>query len=193
MHQLARCGAIFLSSTFCAACTDYDYRVSPGGQAPSVPIRSDNDTEMDIDPLQYHMQSASGRLVLFIYNPTPDAIKLVGSKSTVTDPDGVAHPMISQLIPPNGSIKMLIPPELPEASREADTGAAAQPPGPFQANDQPGYIVPSGADNLAPGPQALDDPHYWTWSAPGPVNLRLTYVRKGQTFAQSLTVGRKRK
>jgi hypothetical protein len=192
LHPLSRCAAFLFTSLLCTACTDYDYTVNPGGQAAATAIQPGNETRLDIPPLQYHMQTAGGRLVVFIYNPTPEPIKMVGSKSTVTDPDGLAHPMVSQLVPPNASIKMIIPPELPESSREADTGGASAP-GPFAANDQPGYILPSGPDNVTPGPPALNDPHYWTWSTPGPVHLSLTFQTPERTFVQTFTVGRTRK
>ena len=48
-----------------------------------------------------------------IFNPTGDAITLLGDQSSVVDPRGQSHPLRTQSIAPAAFIKLILPPMRP--------------------------------------------------------------------------------
>src|SRR5690348_12149073 len=91
---------ILLSSLLLAAtggCASYEYDLT---QPPDLRrhVATKTDTVVTIDPLEYRLVTVDNRLVMRIFNPTDDAIQILGEKSTVVDPTGQSHPIRSQTI-----------------------------------------------------------------------------------------------
>ncbi|MEO6436467.1 MAG: hypothetical protein ABIP55_12010, partial [Tepidisphaeraceae bacterium] len=73
------------------------------------------DQVFKIEPLEYRLRTADNRLVMRAYNPTNDAIELIGPKCSVVDPSGQSHPLRSSTIAPQSFIKLIFPPTRPRA------------------------------------------------------------------------------
>ena len=66
-----------------------------------------------IDPLEYRLRSYENRLVVNVFNPTPDPVTLAGERSYVVAPNGQSHPLRGQTIAPDTFVKMILPPMRP--------------------------------------------------------------------------------
>jgi hypothetical protein len=175
-------------------CARYEYQlVQPEQFAGHVGSKADYIVKLD--PLEYHFQSASGRLVVQIHNPTDQNIQLRGEQSYVVDPGGQSHPLRSLSIAPNSYGKIIIPPMRPEIY---DTGphigfgvgtyigeahhhhdahcdaVVAQP-----AVDHPIYLDVYD-----------DESYYWDLSGAGDLRMRFTYQRADKTFSDDFVMRR---
>jgi hypothetical protein len=83
-----------------------------------------------VDPLEYSMRTVDNRLVVRVFNPTDDAIELVGPRCSVVDPDGQSHPLRTQSIAPGSFIKLIFPRRarrLYDYGRRSASGSAITP------------------------------------------------------------------
>lgn len=152
---------------------------------PDRQIRDDQPTRLPIDPLEYRLQADEGRLVMLIFNPTPDPIELLGNKSTVVDPDGHSHPLRDQTIAPGSFVKEIFPP----------MRLFQDPSGPTW-HFGVGTII-GAADPPAYGPyptlmDAAGDPgiYFWDWQGESEVRMTLVYEREDSTFSHFLVFHR---
>jgi hypothetical protein len=176
---------LVLLSLLCCGCATYGFDVVQPAVADRA-IGGDQWTSVTIDPLVYKLRADEGRLVMRIYNPTSDAIELLGGKSTVVDPDGLSHPLHSQVMAPETDIAYVFPPLRDTATGgEPEIGIGA---GNF---DSPGYIAPSGyqAASTPPIPSAASA-YDFDWEGESDVSMTLVYKRGDSTFSQSLAFHR---
>jgi hypothetical protein len=139
------------------------------------------------DPLEYRMQSAEGRLVIEIFNPTNDTIQLIGRQSSVVDPNNQSHPLLDQTIAPSSYAKLILPPMRPQAT----------PTGPsIGVNISSGGSQPDWNNQDWPRNSTAADagsPLYWDWEGDGDVRLTLVFRRgNDQQFQHEFTFHRKR-
>ena len=95
-----------------AGCARYEYDLVEPREM-TRHIGGSVDAVADIDPLTYRLRSVDNRLVMRIYNNTDDSIELLGDKSSVVDPNGQSHPLLSQSIAARSFIKVILPPPRP--------------------------------------------------------------------------------
>jgi hypothetical protein len=180
---LIRCAGL-MAMCLCFGCAHYEFDIVQ----PTVDghVGRHSDTHISIDPVVYRMRSIDGRLVIWIDNPKAESIVLLGHKSVAIDEWGVAHPLQEQTIAPGSYIKLTIPPQRPPGESSAPNSTN----GPFPANDQPGYIPPSGYGQASP--QASDSLRYWDWNDESEIQMNLVFQRNNKTFTQTFLVRRVR-
>lgn len=149
-----------------------------------------------LDPLEYRMQSAEGRLVIKIFNPTADTILLLGRLSTVVDGGDQSHPLVDQTIAPGSFVKLILPPLRPRLEPSGPRfgigfGVIAYraPARPFRQamahhryDDQPRYYSVYDAD----------DPTYWDWEGESDMRLTLIFRRGNDEFKHEFAFHRKK-
>jgi hypothetical protein len=173
----------------CTGCASYEFDVKQPPTAAGQ-VTEDNDLVARIPPLEYRFRTDESRLVLRIDNPTPDIVNLVGSQSTVVDPSGVAHPLRSDSIPSQGSIRIVLPPL--QLNDQTSASPALGAPGPSGGPpDNPGYIRPSGFG--APTDEAADSVYNWSWNGDSEVRLNLVFREGDRTFQQQFLLHRGKK
>lgn len=177
-------------------CASYEYDITrPADQRTHVSRKTD--AVVRIDPLEYHMRAAEGRLVMQIRNSTQQAIQLDGDRSAVVDTKGQSHPLRSQTIASGSFIKLIIPPMRPRV----------QPTGPVigigvgvGASRYDGYrrraLPPS--DPILDEPQYLNmdddsDAYYFDFNGAGNVRLVLVYHQGDDTFTHEIGLNRSKK
>jgi hypothetical protein len=182
---------------FClTGCARYEYDlVSPPDLARHIGGKADE--VVPVDPLEYRLRSVESRLVMSIYNPTPDPITLAGDRSYVVAPDGQSHPIRSQTIAPQTYIKLILPPMRPGFyetgpgigvglgigySRRGRYGAGFGSPLYDPYFDEPRYFAYYDES----------DPTYWTWEGETDAKLHLVYQRGKDTFTHDFTFHRKK-
>ena len=151
------------------------------------------DQAVEIDPLTYRLRSVDNRLVMRVYNNTDESIELLGDKSTVVDPEGQSHPLLSQSIAPRSFIKLIIPPPRPQVYDHGPTFGVGVGYGIHSS------VVPTPHDGLpdrrlfhthhnAWEPYFRDSPQYftvydesdtfyWNWKGTGEARVNLVYRR----------------
>ena len=78
-------------------CTHFEYDLTqPADMAQHIGLK--DDVVAKIDPLEYRFRSYEDHLVLRIYNPTNDPIRLIGDQSSAVDPKQQSHPLRSATI-----------------------------------------------------------------------------------------------
>ena len=202
----ARCSlvpvALFvLAGLSAGGCVRYEYDiVRPPDLARH--IREDRDLIIHRPPLEYRMRSVENYLVIRVFNPTPEPIRLLGDQSFVIDPYGQSHPLQGQTIAPGTYIKLIFPPPRPQV----------EPTGPTI-----GFGVGMGfgrAWGYGPGRwgywgyDAYYDPYwdypryytvysgnavYWNWTGQSDVRVSMVYQRPDQKpFTQDWLFHRQR-
>jgi hypothetical protein len=132
------------------------------------------------------MQSAEGRLVIEIFNPTSDTILLLGRQSSVADPAGQSHPLADQTIAPGSFVKLILPPMRPQATPTGPSIGVGFSTGGSQAdwdnNNWPRSVDAANADSTL----------YWDWDDEGDARLTLVFRRgNDQQFQHEFTFHRK--
>ena len=187
-----RIASLLLSVTLIGGvgCARYEYDVvSPPQAAGHVGTKSDH--TFALDPLEYRLRTLDNRLVLRVYNPTGENVTLLGARSTVVDPDGQSHPLVTQTIAPGGSfIKLILPPPRPRVYRGGPTFGIGVGTRVGSAARRRGYYGYGGAYDAFDdwpydgGPRYMTvydetDTYYWDWKGEGQVRLNLVYARDG--------------
>ncbi len=172
-----------------AGCAQYEFNVTREASNTPVHVAISDETRLLDDPLQYRMQAADGHLVMWIDNPTRDSIELLGSKSSVIDPDDVDHPLHGKTIAPRSSIKEILPPmESPPQQ------AGPTPPPPINPYQQSGFIPVPGVgqpnSSEADSQQAL---YSWQWDDESEIHVHLVFVQDGRQFERRFTIRRVKK
>jgi hypothetical protein len=167
-------------------CAHYEYDILQPAELAGH-TGSDSDTVIARDPLIYRMRSYENYLIIRLYNPTADPIRILGDRSYIVDPQGQSHPVPSQTIGPHAFIKLILPPLPPETITSGPTvtipvGAAAD----FGPAVSEIVYQPAGT-------RYANDGHYWEWNSPGPVRMSLTFDRETQPpFTQRFEFGRRK-
>jgi hypothetical protein len=172
-----------------AGCAEYEFDVIREGSNQPVHVATSDEARLLDDPLQYRMQAVEGRLVMWIDNPTSDSIELLGDKSSVTDPDGVDHPLHGQIIAPFSSLKEILPPM--ESQPEQ---ASPNPPPPLNPYDRSGFIaVPGVGPADSSGADSQEGLYSWQWDDESEIHIHLVFVQDGRQFEQRFTIHRVKK
>ncbi len=173
-------------------CARYEYDlVSPPDLARHIGEKSDQ--VVRIDPLEYRLRSYDNRLVMSIFNPTPDPITLVGEKGYVVDPKDQSHPLRPQTIAPDTFIKLILPPMRPYYYDRSPTigfglgfgYSRARYGYPFYDTfpyDEPRYVTYYDES----------DATYWNWEGETDAKLHLVYQRGSANFTHDFTFHRKK-
>src|SRR5271169_507349 len=72
-------------------CAQTEFDAAPADGEQAVRVGNSQDVPFPGDPLVYRMRADEGHLVFWIDNPTNEPVELLGDKSDVTDPEGIAH------------------------------------------------------------------------------------------------------
>ena len=105
--------AIVAIALWCGGCARYEYAiVSPPDVARH--IGGDRDTVIGLLPLEYRFRSVDNYLVMRVFNPTREPVRLLGQESFVVDPHRQSHPLRGQTIAPGTYIKLIFPPPRPQ-------------------------------------------------------------------------------
>ncbi len=180
-------------------CTNYDYRIDApppfAGPVPEGQFRT-----LDRPPLSYAVQDVEGKLLVHIRNDAESQIALLGKRSSVVGPDGQAHGLQTRPIPPGAFVKLIIPPNRPDAgyygprstfgigfgTRIGSAGAGSVG-GVGGVGDvhEPGLFDVAQYDDQ---PRTFDD--YWRFDGPGTMRLILTYRLDDDVLQQTFTVTR---
>ncbi len=158
-------------------------------------IGSDADSIFRDPPLEYRLRSVEGRLVMRVFNPTPDPVTLLGEKSYVVDPGGQSHPLRGQTIAPDTFVRLILPPMRPgyyESNPSIGIGLGVGfsrahfhrfgPPFYDPAFDEPRYYT--FYDEA--------DTTYWNWEGQTSVRVHLVYQRGQETVTHDFTFRRKK-
>jgi hypothetical protein len=143
------------------------------------------------EPLEYYFARVRERLAMRVTNPTDDQVTLRADKSFVVDPRGESHPVPGLVIGPHSYARMLLPPRPATAEVVGYYGYPwAWGPGVY------GYGAPFWHGYYDPfmyGPAVtylqIHTPYDWIWRT-GPIQLHLSYERKGQAFEHSFEIVR---
>lgn len=187
--------AVALLVMLAGGCAQYQYDiVSPPEMAQHVGTKQA--VVLSRPPLQYRLISYDNHLVIRIYNPTNDPIRLLGDESSLVDPQGQSHPLRSRTIAPHSYIKLILPPMPPEVVSYGPT---------FGLGLGWGYAPYWGAGYYDPfyGPMwsepyyqrvyNADSPEYWTWRGQTNVRLNLVFQQDQQKpFSQDFVFHRRK-
>jgi hypothetical protein len=171
---------LVLLATGCAP-VGFDFRQEGNDQL--IHVADKSDAQFIAEPLRYRLIADEGHLVLFIGNPTEDAIELM-DKSTVEDPTGTMHRLRGQVIEPHSAIKEVFPPLEEDESQEANVPPPVPQPG--NPYDQPGFITVPGMGNDKPSSA-------WIWDDGLEIRLDLLFQQGQQPFEQHFVVTKVRK
>ena len=111
MKAIALFPTVVVVVLFAVGCARYEYDiVDPPGLAGHV---GQQEVVSRVEPLEYRFETYENRLVMSVFNPTPDPVTLVGERSYVVAPNGQSHPLRSQTIAPSAFVKLVLPPLRP--------------------------------------------------------------------------------
>jgi hypothetical protein len=168
-------------------CAHYEYDlIQPSNLTTHI---GKNDKSFDLPPLSYTLRTVENRLVMRIYNQTDEPIRLLGSQSTVVDPKGESHPLVSQSIAPGSFIKLILPPMRPQynpgpqigigvGGRFGHAGSIHQPYYP----SAPQYLQVYEPSNAI----------YWDWKGESQAKLNLVFERGDKTFKHDFVFQRRK-
>jgi hypothetical protein len=171
-----------LACMFHSGCTGYEYElVQPAALARHIGCKAA--TSADVAPLSYSFEAAENHLVIWVRNPTADAVRILGDRSVIVDPSGQSHPMQSQTIAPASYVKLILPPlhtylygyGPPVVIWAGDGGGEFTFHRDFYSQDGPDYVI---------SPDPLD-PAYFVWEGETDLRLTLSFELKGKIFEQS--------
>jgi len=207
-------GTIFALSAFClCGCAHYEYELVE----PATLARHVGPTTQAIvkdDPLVYRMETVEDHLLIWIQNPTTDAILLVGEKSAIVDPSGQSHGLGSRTIAANSYIRLILPPpawvyaEAPNGSEPVylDAGVRVRVGsgrgfhrgfygfrrGFYGAEFGYGDYPYGWYDAYDDYPPEVPNPDFFPWRAGAEVRVSLTFERAGKQFQHSFVFERQR-
>lgn len=175
-----------------AGCAQYEFDVAqPVDHRAHVGTK--DDLIVQLDPLQYRFRSVEGRLVVRVYNPTPDAIQLLGERSYVVAPDGQSRPLKPMAIAPGSFIKIILPPVRPVSYRTGPSFGIGVGTtvgrrhgdgfGGVGYEDEPVYAYTEDDGGIV----------YWDWDGEGEARVTLVYQRgNAGTFEDKWVFARKK-
>jgi hypothetical protein len=166
-----------------AGCAPTEFDAAPVDGGPAVRVGNSQDVSFPGDPLVYRMRADEGHLVFWIDNPTNEPVELLGEKSDVTDPEGIAHHLRGRTIAPLSSIKEIFPPMMDQTKTAPPTPAAAVDP-----YDRPGFIA---IPDIQSGSQENDQ--NWQWDDELDIHLNLFFDQGGHQFERHFSIRRVRK
>jgi hypothetical protein len=179
MGKAARAFLALFLSILCGGCATFEYDVvQPAEMAQRV--TADADTVIVMQPIEYHLQADSGRLVMRIFNRADDSVQLMGDKSVVVDPQGQSHPLHGQAIAPGSFVREILPP-FPPTQTQPNFGVGVGIG--ISRGDEPGYILPRGYNE----PSRIDvipdsAAYFWEWDGETQVRLNLVYEHGDRSF-----------
>ena len=192
MMLMHRTGLVLLLVLLAGGCARYEHQIVRP-QELTAHIGRKVDTVLAREPLEYRLRTVDNRLVMRIYNPTDDAIQLLGEESTVVDPEGQSHPLRSQTLAPSSFIKLILPPMPPRIQRVGPSfgiGVGTR----IGYHRRHPYHHPY--DPFYPEPMYLrivdDDVYYWDWPGTGQIRLMLIFDRSGERIRHEFVIGRVR-
>lgn len=179
----------FALSSLLTGCAQYGFDIRGEGGQQALHVGTSPDTLLADDPVRYRMRAVEGRLIMWINNPTTDPIELLGDKSSVTDPDGVDHPLRDQIIAPLSSIKEVLPPL--ENFAENPAPNAPEPVNPY---DRSGFIPTPDLGAATPtDSNSRDSIYFWQWDDESEIRLDLIFQQGQRQFEQRFIIGRVKK
>lgn len=170
-------------------CVSFVYRVV---EPPGVPsLIADQHVVLHYPPLEYQLSKSDNRLLMTINNPTEDRITLLGNASVVVDPNGLSHPIRTQVIGPHSYTGFYLPPPAryvayPDYWWGYGWGGWYGPYGPYGPYWGPYYGPPPVSY------ARITTPFDWTWKT-GPARLTLTYQSKTNVFEHRFEIVREEK
>jgi hypothetical protein len=174
---------LFLAMALLGGCTRYEYDLLEPADRPTRIGRS-GDVVIPIEPLEYHLRTVDGRLMMRIFNRSEDPIQLIGAASTAVDPKGQSHPLPSFTIAPGSFGKLIFPPPRPRIERGGPSfgvgvgvgvSSARHPAhrhGYLHSDREPRYLV------------VYDDASalYWDWQGETTAKINIAYERDEETW-----------
>jgi hypothetical protein len=165
-------------------CATYEYElVQPADLAGHIGSKADRLVRRD--PVVYRMRSYANRLVVRIENPSDQPITLVGAHSTVVDPEGQSHPLVTATIAPASYIRLVFPPVRPRIERIGPS---------FTIGGGYGYGRIGGDVLYEPPPRyyaVMDDGSiYWDWEGQTEIRVTFFFDRRGNSLDHSFTFRR---
>jgi hypothetical protein len=164
-------------------CAQTEFDATPAGSEQAVRVGNSQDVSFPGDPLVYRMRADEGHLVFWIDNPTNEPVELLGEKSDVTDPEGIAHHLRGRTIAPLSSIKEIFPPMMDQTETAAPSPTEAVNP-----YDRPGVIA---VPNIQSGSQENDQ--NWQWDDELDIHLNLFFDQGSHQFERHFSIRRVRK
>jgi hypothetical protein len=199
-----------LLSLLLAGCTHYEFDIIHPPQL-TQHVGTKSDAIATLDPLEYRFRSYEDHLIIRVFNPTDEPIKLLGDQSAVVDPEGQSHPLRSATIESHSFVKLILPPApiiVEPTGPRIGIGLGVRAEAPTTA-DQPLYLMTHGRryhrgyypryygfygwraydpwfyDYYSPRYYVLydeNDTTYWDWRGETEVRLALAFERNGKTF-----------
>jgi len=163
-----------------SGCATYEFDIlQPNDRRAHIGRKTD--TVVPTEPLQYRFRAVDGRLVMRIYNSTPDAIQLLGERSYVVAPDGQSRPMRSMTIAPGSFIKVILPPVRPVSYRSGPRFGIGVGGGIGRRHGDGFGGVGVGYDSDPVYAYTEDDGGvtYWDWDGQSEARVKLVYQRAG--------------
>jgi hypothetical protein len=144
------------------------------------------------DPLEYRMRSVDSLLVVQIYNPTDDTITLLGSQSSVVDPNGQSHPLRTQTMASHSFVKFILTPQPPVIQNNGPSLGIGI--GVISSRSRRRFIDDGFYDTEPRYFVVMDDQAlYWEWDGETEVRLLLAFDRNGKQFSHEFVIARKKK
>lgn len=171
-------------------CAHYEYEiVRPSDVAQHV--AADHDAVFGLDELRYRLRSVDNYLVIRIYNPTTQPVRLL-APSVAVDPQGQSHPVRPQTIAPDSFIKLILPPPPPEVAPSGPViGFGLGFGGPHYGAGLYEPVYDPYYPRYYASPDAV--PYYWSWKDEGDARLELVFQRDEQKpFTQEFLFHRRR-
>ena len=191
---------VMILAVLVAGCAKYQYvLIEPGaGDQVIVPKKR---LVVPMEPITYRLGTVDRHLLVRVANPTDEAIRIIGDRSYVVDPEGETHPVGGGTIAPHAYIDLMLPPP-PKVYRGYTNyhggfgwgyGRWHRPYGwggygwgyPHGGWYDPWYYEPSTYTVEVYGPC------HWDWKT-GTVRLHLSYERGEKRFEQTLAVLRRK-
>jgi hypothetical protein len=174
---------LILLAVLVGGCAKYEYVLVQGAASSPLTIGYEREVRVEVEPLQYRMISYENHLILMVYNPTGEVIELIGPRSAAVDPEGQAHPLPSQSIPPSSFVKLILPPVRPVYYQPGPTFGFGV-----------GVVGEAKETEVSPKYLATDayDVFFWEWKDEGDVRLTLSYQRGNKGFSDVLVFHRRK-
>jgi hypothetical protein len=192
------CSALLLFSTvILGGCTNYVYDVTPSG-APPLRVPGDRFVTVPQGPLDYRLRTSDNHLVVQVWNPTTEPVRIIGEKSVVVDPRGRSHAVRPQTIAPGSYVRFILPPVLrtvsagPSYSVGFGVGGGywGGRRGHWRGGYYSGFYDPFWFDQPRYYAVVDGEQSYWEWDGPGEARLILVIEHLGQQLTQEMRIQR---
>lgn len=182
-------------------CVNYAYDVTPPVAA-TFRVPTDHFATVPAGPVDYRFRTHDNHLVIQLWNPTSDPVRIVAERSVVVDPGGRSHPVRPLLIAPGSFGRFIVPPVLQTVAEPGPTvsvgfgvgggfGHYHHGGGHWSGGYWGGFYDPFWFDEpryytVVEGEQA-----YWEWNgAGGEARLILVIEHQGHEMTQELRITR---